>query len=476
MVGRVQSLSKARGSLGRFYFWNPVPLEQRWRTEQRRHREEIPYLNAPRIRFLMDLFRVERYMGEDVDQENQQGESLRLTRLQRDIDNRKRKRNLEGKHVFSGNESKALDLQHRLSEVQGEKAEKAKKKKTKSASEGHKSKKKRSLNDDGDESTSKCPIMETSDDHGSLENESVEKRPKKNKVKGSKNNIKAKKRSTDSLITEALDDDIDIFVGSDSLSENSGEKNGNKRKEKKSKKKLNTTSTIKGLIAEDHVERKAEVSVDSEVKMVADKETDIEREDVEHGESSLDIPEEKLAEDNKETGFTVIGGHKRVREAKKVQRMLPKWIANPVIISSDFESAILPVEQIPYLDPFIINKLQKRDINHLFPVQSAVIPSILSQMENYTFFGRGGYQPSDICVSAPTGSGKTLAYVLPIIQSLLQRVVCHLRALVILPTKDLANQVKQVFEMFTEETKLKVGLASGSKSFLKDQEQLVNHG
>lgn len=66
-------------------------------------------------------------MGGDVDQENQQGESLRLTRLQRDIDNRKRKRNLEGKHVFSGNESKALDLQHRLSEVQGERARKLRK-------------------------------------------------------------------------------------------------------------------------------------------------------------------------------------------------------------------------------------------------------------------------------------------------------------------------------------------------------------
>lgn len=424
----------------------------------------------------MDLFRVERYMGEDADQESQQGESLRLTRLQRDIDNRKRKRNLEGKHVFSGNDSKALDLQHRFLEVQGEGAEKAKKRKTKFASEGHKSKKKRSLNDNSDESTSKCPIMAISEGYASLENESAVNRPKNNKVKGSKNNIKANKSSTDSLITEALGDDIDIFVGLDSLSETLGEKNGSKRKEKKSKNKRNTTSTIKGLTAEDHLERKPEVSVGSEMKMAVDKEADIERKDVEHGEISLDIPEEKLAEENKETGFTVIGGHKKVREAKKVQRMLPKWIANPVIISSNFESAILPVEQIPYLDPFIINKLQNHDINHLFPVQSAVIPSILSQMENYSFFGRGGYQPSDICVSAPTGSGKTLAYVLPIIQSLLQRVVCHLRALVILPTKDLANQVKQVFEMFTEGTKLKVGLASGSKSFLKDQEQLVNHG
>ena len=159
-----------------------------------------------------------------------------------------------------------------------------------------------------------------------------------------------------------------------------------------------------------------------------------------------------------------------------MQRVLPDWLAKPTTVNSDLSGNLIPVEKFHYLATHIIRKLQQHDINHLFPVQSAVIPAILSQMETNSCFGIGGYQPSDVCVSAPTGSGKTLAYVLPIVQSLLRRVVCHLRALVILPTKDLANQVKQVFEMFTEGTSLRVGLASGSKSFSKDQEQLVNPG
>ena len=188
-----------------------------------------------------------------------------------------------------------------------------------------------------------------------------------------------------------------------------------------------------------------------------------------------DFTEEMAEEENKETGYTVIGGHKKDKVVKKVQRVLPDWLAKPVSINSNFGKSMLPVEQIPYLDLHIIRKLQEHDINYLFPVQTVVIPAILSQMETGSCFGRGGYELSDICVCAPTGSGKTLAYVLPIVQSLLQRVVCHLRALIILPTKDLANQVKQVFEMFTKGTNLKVGLASGSKSFSKDQEQLVSN-
>lgn len=85
---------------------------------------------------------------------------------------------------------------------------------------------------------------------------------------------------------------------------------------------------------------------------------------------------------------------------------------------------------------------------------------------------RGGYRPSDLCVSAPTGSGKTLAFVIPVVQvsvrtavlgeglgrqgtgsaeaggcphptpqALLCRAVCQVRALVVLPTKELAQQV-----------------------------------
>ena len=54
--------------------------------------------------------------------------------------------------------------------------------------------------------------------------------------------------------------------------------------------------------------------------------------------------------------------------------------------------------------------------------------------------GPGAFQ-RDICINSPTGSGKTLAYALPIVQMLSTRTVRCLRALVVLPTRDLALQV-----------------------------------
>ena len=95
-----------------------------------------------------------------------------------------------------------------------------------------------------------------------------------------------------------------------------------------------------------------------------------------------------------------------------------------------------------------------------------MIPALLESADSGFLVGRGGYQPSDLCVSAPTGSGKTLAFVVPVVQvseytfltraqqggswwhrsflslqALLHRVVCHMRALAVLPTKELAQQV-----------------------------------
>ncbi|GBB85530.1 hypothetical protein RclHR1_12010011 [Rhizophagus clarus] len=81
--------------------------------------------------------------------------------------------------------------------------------------------------------------------------------------------------------------------------------------------------------------------------------------------------------------------------------------------------------------------------------------------------------PGDICVSAPTGSGKTLAYVLPIIEILSKRVITRLRALVVLPTRDLVAQVKETFDVFCKGTSLKIGVVTGQQSFVHEQEQIV---
>ena len=53
-----------------------------------------------------------------------------------------------------------------------------------------------------------------------------------------------------------------------------------------------------------------------------------------------------------------------------------------------------------------------------------------------------GVAKHDLCVCSPTGNGKTLAYALPIVQMLSRRSLQYVRALVVLPTRDLAMQVE----------------------------------
>lgn len=75
--------------------------------------------------------------------------------------------------------------------------------------------------------------------------------------------------------------------------------------------------------------------------------------------------------------------------------------------------------------------LKNMSITSLFPVQLAVWQETI---------GPGSFE-RDLCINSPTGSGKTLAYALPIVQMLSTRAVKCLRALVVLPTRDLALQV-----------------------------------
>ncbi|KAI6039806.1 P-loop containing nucleoside triphosphate hydrolase protein [Pisolithus marmoratus] len=91
--------------------------------------------------------------------------------------------------------------------------------------------------------------------------------------------------------------------------------------------------------------------------------------------------------------------------------------------------------------------------------------------------------PRDVCVSAPTGSGKTLAYVLPVIEVIMlvnkrldvlsSRIITRLRALVVLPTRDLVTQVRETFEALGKGRGLKIGTATGQHSFSHEQAQLV---
>ena len=111
--------------------------------------------------------------------------------------------------------------------------------------------------------------------------------------------------------------------------------------------------------------------------------------------------------------------------------------------------------------------LLKLEINHLFPIQIELL-SKLQFLKNYSRFRR-----SDLLVNASTGSGKTLAYAIPLVEALQSRVVTRIRCLIMIPTRDLALQVKDTFEELIHGTDLSLGLAIGSTSFQFEQNHLV---
>ncbi|KAI5166349.1 ATP-dependent RNA helicase DDX51 [Manis pentadactyla] len=168
----------------------------------------------------------------------------------------------------------------------------------------------------------------------------------------------------------------------------------------------------------------------------------------------------------------LLGGFRRSK-VPKAQPFLPSWLAEPSCVGKNVTEDLVPVEDIPEVHPDLQRKLRAHGISSYFPVQAAVIPAVLESLTNGFLVGRGGYQPRDLCVSAPTGSGKTLAFVIPVVQALLHRAVCQVRALVVLPTKELAQQVSKVFNIYTDATPLRVALVTGQKPLSKEQESLV---
>ncbi|KAM3861531.1 ATP-dependent RNA helicase DDX51-like [Diretmus argenteus] len=175
-----------------------------------------------------------------------------------------------------------------------------------------------------------------------------------------------------------------------------------------------------------------------------------------------------------QTGFTILGGFEN-KPIQKVHRVLPQWLAQPDVIHRDIKSNLLPISDFQGISAKLVKKLENNGIQHFFPVQAEVIPAILESVHHGLLVGQGGYKPRDICVSAPTGSGKTLAFVIPVIQALMERVVCEVRVLVVLPTKELAQQVCKVFTLYSEGTSLKVVMLAGQKSFAAEQASLTEN-
>ena len=95
----------------------------------------------------------------------------------------------------------------------------------------------------------------------------------------------------------------------------------------------------------------------------------------------------------------------------------------------------------------------------LMPVQSRAIPYLL--------------QGTDVVIQARTGSGKTGAFLLPMIEQLDAK-KNHCQALVLVPTRELANQVWEDSKTLLQDTSLKTVAVYGGVGYGKQIEALKN--
>lgn len=89
------------------------------------------------------------------------------------------------------------------------------------------------------------------------------------------------------------------------------------------------------------------------------------------------------------------------------------------------------------LSPVLVQALAASNHQKPYPIQELSIPAI---MKNH-----------DVLGISPTGSGKTLGYVLPVLMRLQKINMAHnrkIQVLVLVPTRELATQVKDVFQKF----------------------------
>jgi ATP-dependent RNA helicase DDX51/DBP6 len=157
---------------------------------------------------------------------------------------------------------------------------------------------------------------------------------------------------------------------------------------------------------------------------------------------------------------------KRVPAASGRSAPVLPWMRVPVVVDPEDGT---PLEGVRGLDHRLTAALHAQSIHALFPVQTVVWEATAG----------GASSLHDICLSAPTGSGKTLAYALPIIQALScgqpssskARVV---RALLVLPTRDLAMQVYRVIEPLCRTVSLTTVAAAGAVPLLAEAGMLLH--
>ncbi len=115
------------------------------------------------------------------------------------------------------------------------------------------------------------------------------------------------------------------------------------------------------------------------------------------------------------------------------------------------------------LDPRVLTAIEEAGYTTPTPIQAGAIPPAL--------------EGKDVLGIAQTGTGKTASFTLPMITLLSKgRARARMpRSLVLAPTRELAAQVAENFDIYAKHTKLTKALLIGGVSF-KDQDALIDRG
>ncbi|KAI1311844.1 P-loop containing nucleoside triphosphate hydrolase protein [Xylaria venustula] len=155
---------------------------------------------------------------------------------------------------------------------------------------------------------------------------------------------------------------------------------------------------------------------------------------------------------------------------------LPPWLASPIRVSLNASAPFTDFGQSPDLGitPEVAERLASKGYKQAFAIQTGVIPLLLPN--------NCKKMQGDVLVSAATGSGKTLAYTLPLIRDISQssRYNTRLRALIVVPTRELVRQVHQVcedcagvFALDGAKRRPRIAMAMGSQSLEHEQTSLI---
>ncbi|HKZ70716.1 MAG TPA: DEAD/DEAH box helicase, partial [Anaerolineales bacterium] len=112
-------------------------------------------------------------------------------------------------------------------------------------------------------------------------------------------------------------------------------------------------------------------------------------------------------------------------------------------------------------DPRVAAGIQALGYTEPTPIQAQAIPAIL--------------EGHDVMGLAQTGTGKTAAFVLPILQRLLNGPRRHVRALIVTPTRELAEQIHDAIGELGRQTRLRSVTVYGGVS-MYSQTQKLNGG